>query len=428
MFSYSSIHTTSAYSPELLCFLSFDMSEGQSNGTWRAKILSRSDSVSDDRPRTDEVGNFFPNTPGDSCDDQVSACCCNTVAFQLSMLCMNCQQDTLAGNQIGIDAGVGAYGLYRGTCGAGTNNSLPADIQQAVCNLNIKLDNYLYGGWADGSWFYVYTKENAVRDHAVNNNNTFTHCANQISPSATPTSSSSTALSASAAAITSQGDSSKTSSTGGASATSANQDQDDGDGKATSSSPTGAIAGGVVGGVVVIAAIVGILLWRRRSRGYGGITRGTQEPHHDYEFHIDGPSGAGPHMTTPFTTGMVSHGGAVTQPSNYSSSQAISPQHGHAPSSWSDLSSPVPVGSDSSGLRHTDAGVVIPLARSASGRLPPAYRSWEDDSNVGSDVPTSHQGSASSPSAPASEVSAHPNMPLVPLRLEEKASYSGRSS
>lgn len=60
----------------------------------------------------------------------------------------------------------------------------------------------------------------------------------------------------------------------------------------------------------MIAAIVGILLWRRRSRGYGGITRGTQEPHHDYEFHIDGPSGAGPHMTTPFTTGMVSHGGA----------------------------------------------------------------------------------------------------------------------
>lgn len=33
----------------------------------------------------------------------------------------------------------------------------------------------------------VWTRENAERDHAANNNNTFTHCKNQISPSATPT-------------------------------------------------------------------------------------------------------------------------------------------------------------------------------------------------------------------------------------------------
>ncbi len=58
----------------------------------------------------------------------VASCCCNTVAFQLSMLCMkcvtalcsmlapntcapltffnSCQQDQLAGDQIGIDAGM----------------------------------------------------------------------------------------------------------------------------------------------------------------------------------------------------------------------------------------------------------------------------------------------------------------------------------
>ncbi|KAI0823189.1 hypothetical protein BC628DRAFT_592410 [Trametes gibbosa] len=100
-----------------------------------------------------EVPNFRPNTPGDNCDDQVSTCCCNTVAFQSH----SCQQDHLAGNQIGIDAGVGAYTLYRGGCGAGTNNSLPTDIQSAVCNRNIRLDNFVYGGWADGSWYaYIF--------------------------------------------------------------------------------------------------------------------------------------------------------------------------------------------------------------------------------------------------------------------------------
>ncbi|EJF61027.1 P-loop containing nucleoside triphosphate hydrolase protein [Dichomitus squalens LYAD-421 SS1] len=99
-----------------------------------------------------QVPTFRTNTPGDQCDDQVASCCCNTVAFQLSMLCMNCQYDTQPGDQIGIDAGVGAYTLYRQTCGAGTNHSLPDDIQSAVCNLNIRLDNYLYGGWDDGSW------------------------------------------------------------------------------------------------------------------------------------------------------------------------------------------------------------------------------------------------------------------------------------
>ncbi|KAJ8474940.1 hypothetical protein ONZ51_g6898 [Trametes cubensis] len=100
-----------------------------------------------------QVPNFRPNTPGDNCDSQVSACCCNTVAFQLSMLCMNCQEDLLDGDQIGFDAPVGTYTLYRATCGAGTNNSLPSDIQSAVCNEGIRLDDYLYGGWADGSWF-----------------------------------------------------------------------------------------------------------------------------------------------------------------------------------------------------------------------------------------------------------------------------------
>ncbi|KAI0330789.1 hypothetical protein GY45DRAFT_1370431 [Cubamyces sp. BRFM 1775] len=81
----------------------------------------------------------------------------------------------------------GTYTAYRARCGAGTSNALPADIQQAVCNTDIRLDNYLYGRWADGAWYYVWTKENAERDHAANNNNTFTHCPGRVSLSASTT-------------------------------------------------------------------------------------------------------------------------------------------------------------------------------------------------------------------------------------------------
>ncbi|KAI0655616.1 hypothetical protein C8Q70DRAFT_424010 [Cubamyces menziesii] len=38
-----------------------------------------------------QVQNFGHDPPGDHCDDQVVVCCCNTVAFQLSMLCMKCE-------------------------------------------------------------------------------------------------------------------------------------------------------------------------------------------------------------------------------------------------------------------------------------------------------------------------------------------------
>ncbi|KAH9891987.1 hypothetical protein C8Q73DRAFT_99065 [Cubamyces lactineus] len=130
-----------------------------------------------------QVQSFGPNPPGDHCDDQVGACCCNTVAFQLSMLCMNCQHDLQAGAATGIDAGAGTYNTYLASCGAGTNNALPSDIQQAVCNEDIRLDDYLYGSWSDGSC--VWTRENAERQHAVNNNNTFTHCPNQVARSST---------------------------------------------------------------------------------------------------------------------------------------------------------------------------------------------------------------------------------------------------
>ncbi|KAI1783624.1 hypothetical protein LXA43DRAFT_855247, partial [Ganoderma leucocontextum] len=154
-----------------------------------------------------QVPSFKSTVPGDQCDDQVSACCCNMIAFQLSMLCMVCQQDTQDTGGIGIDArkhchavsnclkphGVcsakpGMFDVYGDSCHPVANHRLPSDIQSAVCNENIRIDNFLYGGWDDGTC--VYTEETAERNHAANNNNTFTHCPNQISMSSSPASTS----------------------------------------------------------------------------------------------------------------------------------------------------------------------------------------------------------------------------------------------
>ncbi|OSX63182.1 hypothetical protein POSPLADRAFT_1045601 [Postia placenta MAD-698-R-SB12] len=58
----------------------------------------------------------------------------------------------------------------------------------AVCDKNIRLDDFLYGlFWNDGSWrglasnaqlYSTYTRETAEEDHAAHANNTFQHCPN----------------------------------------------------------------------------------------------------------------------------------------------------------------------------------------------------------------------------------------------------------
>ncbi|KAH7908966.1 hypothetical protein BJ138DRAFT_282285 [Hygrophoropsis aurantiaca] len=101
-----------------------------------------------------EVPSFRPNTPGDNCDSQNSDCCCNSVSFALSMLCMNCQQDA-ANDPDGIDAGNGAYWDYlSGTCSQGLNYTLPAEVQTAVCSQGIKISTYIYqrAFWSTGAW------------------------------------------------------------------------------------------------------------------------------------------------------------------------------------------------------------------------------------------------------------------------------------
>ncbi|THU82538.1 hypothetical protein K435DRAFT_784583 [Dendrothele bispora CBS 962.96] len=124
------------------------------------------------------------NTPPDVCNEQVPDCCCNSIAFGLSMLCLTCQQGfSHAPN--GFDAGSGAYEIYLSAnrpvgqfCSPNTNQSFPAQIQTAVCNQNIKIFDSMYNRifWSDGSWFYEWSSQFLQKDIASTNGNTFTHC------------------------------------------------------------------------------------------------------------------------------------------------------------------------------------------------------------------------------------------------------------
>ncbi|KAK0487880.1 hypothetical protein IW261DRAFT_1558925 [Armillaria novae-zelandiae] len=128
------------------------------------------------------LGALNPNTPPDTCGDQVADCCCNSIAFGLSMLCLTCQQG-VGPNGNGVDAGIGAYQTYlkHGTdsfCTPNTNKSFTNDIQTAVCNNGLKIHNSFYDAifWADGSWFYTWSREQMEKTDAADGNNPFTHC------------------------------------------------------------------------------------------------------------------------------------------------------------------------------------------------------------------------------------------------------------
>lgn len=222
-----------------------------------------------------EVPSFRPDTPGDNCDDQVSACCCNSISWALSMLCMNCQWDVGSNDTNGIDAGNSAYYIYRFSdtdgqyCGPGTNQSLPTAIQTAVCNTDIRLDDFLYVlFWNTGAWFYSYTREWAQQDQATNANNTFQHCPSTSSSAGI---SSTTALAATPSTSSSSASFSNSQSSGAFNTGSAGTSHE---------VDVGAITGGAVGGVVALVAL-GLGAWlvqRRRSSR----ERGT--------FEVDEPS------------------------------------------------------------------------------------------------------------------------------------------
>ncbi|KAI0351453.1 hypothetical protein OH77DRAFT_939571 [Trametes cingulata] len=347
-----------------------------------------------------QVPAFRNLTPGDNCDDQVSACCCNSIAWSLSMLCMNCQYDTQPGDT-GIDAGTGGYGMYTSLCGKPQNQTLPKDIQTAVCNREIKLDRNLYSlFWGDGAWFYVYTKETMTKDFAVTNNNTFTHCNSTLKG----TQSLSDTSSAAATATGSTPDSTTTTTT--APSTS----------KSTSIAPViGGAVGGVLGGVALAA--LGFFLCRRHRRNQGPKPLDlSKEYNGGVSPYMDEPQMG---VVTPFTAG------STTSNSGYGGAKPTSEEFALLPFSQQSPSSPEhyagmwpgPRSAEGDGERHEDAGPVPALQRSASGRLPPAYRhSWEADEPPAMAAPeyvpppVSESGGQSSSSGAASEPRSVPHM------------------
>ncbi|KAI0754646.1 hypothetical protein C8Q80DRAFT_379194 [Daedaleopsis nitida] len=100
-----------------------------------------------------KVRTLGPAPPGDRCDDPDSTCCCNTISFQLSMLCEVCQNDREAGSSTGIDAPIGTYIKYVQGCIPWKNDELPPKVQASVCAAGIRLDDGLYNSWEDGAWF-----------------------------------------------------------------------------------------------------------------------------------------------------------------------------------------------------------------------------------------------------------------------------------
>ncbi|PBK63108.1 hypothetical protein ARMSODRAFT_963658 [Armillaria solidipes] len=223
------------------------------------------------------LGALNPSTPPDVCGDQIADCCCNSIAFGLSMMCLTCQQG-MGPNGFGIDAGAGTYELYlmhgsNSFCTPNTNLSFPIGIQAAVCDADIKIHDNFYDRlfWGDGTWFYTTSRNIIEARNVVEGNNTFTHCAsttlNVTSSSqsqsmslleSTPLSKSTPLLqstSFSLSSITSLTESSAASTTSASTLP-----------HSSKSLTAGAIAGIAVGSIAFVGAIALFLIWMSSYR------------------------------------------------------------------------------------------------------------------------------------------------------------------
>ncbi|KAI0744047.1 hypothetical protein C8Q80DRAFT_1326431 [Daedaleopsis nitida] len=206
-----------------------------------------------------DPNNATTGLPGDFCDDEIYDCCCNTVAFQLSMLCTNCQYDTDNGSIVGFDAPPGTYNKYRHGCvETASNHTLPPSVQDAVCNLGIRLDDLLYSpAWSDGSC--AWTKDHSSLQHVAKNNNTFMHCPGPDQSGNSPTPSS-------IAPSSSPGNQLAGSTTVRTVYTIITTSTPSYSQDSRAATHTPAIVGSVVGGLgAVTLAFAGFVLWRIRS-------------------------------------------------------------------------------------------------------------------------------------------------------------------
>ncbi|THU94024.1 hypothetical protein K435DRAFT_756883 [Dendrothele bispora CBS 962.96] len=107
-----------------------------------------------------QVGTLNTSLPPDTCNEQVADCCCNTISFSLSMLCIAVYKSGSAEN--GFDPPPGMYQKYLtqsdgSTCSPMKSQSFPTNIQSSVCNNKIKIFDAKYSriGWPNGSLFLV---------------------------------------------------------------------------------------------------------------------------------------------------------------------------------------------------------------------------------------------------------------------------------
>ncbi|KAI0760337.1 hypothetical protein C8Q74DRAFT_220667 [Fomes fomentarius] len=198
---------------------------------------------------------FLPlEVPPDMCSDPIPYCCCNYIAYQLSMLCLNCQYDTvLNGTEGGIGAPGDAFERYLASCPNGTGRRLSQDVQDAVCNEGLRLDDYLYnGGTEGGSWNYSLVKGNMILEHLAKNNNTFFRCSD-VTTTTTTSSSAIVASSSTSTDISTSGPTAVGSVGGGISV--------------PTKPSTNAIVGAVLGGIGPLAIVAAICFFCAKRRG-----------------------------------------------------------------------------------------------------------------------------------------------------------------
>ena len=187
----------------------------------------------------------------------------------------------------------------------------------------------------------------------------------------------------------------------------------------SSQTNVGTIVGGVVGGAgALVIAIAAFMFWRVRR----GSTRGqqrTQDNQHGYSnSHQRSPAMAS-------STALMASGGGYdrrdpdTPAPLPASPMALSESTASWARSTSFMQSPAPTSPDAS-LRHEDGGPVGGLVRSGSGRLPPAYHSWEHRPS------TNGAGSGSVDGSQISEThtyggSQSTNSNVAPVQLVEKS-------
>lgn len=272
--------------------------------------------------------------PPDHCDDQRQHCCCNSLAFGLAMLCMNCQLGNGSTVDNGIDAGVGAYSAYGAGCNIPQTAALPSNLDHFICSSQPSIPQYLVDTsfYPTGQWFYNITMTEGSQDIAVGANAAACNSLSTdgfIAASAAGAASVATAVvSSTANAPSGTGISSPSSSTG-FSATSPSSSASTAD---TTSVKThisaGAVAGGVVGGLaVLVALVIAVFLYRLRSKRGRIFSPKGSEPVHGDEFRstpftYSRPGSAVPPVTTEVNRLSITSVGPSVEPTRTDFSQS----------------------------------------------------------------------------------------------------------